>query len=205
MELDRVHSYSLITVVGVDISETQIQQAKLKLEEIENDNAKASVEFKVGDAHNLPIDSSSVDLLTCVTAWHRLDAEKFYAEARRVLKPRGCLAVYSHGGLVNDNERIKSVFSAFYDELFKLDCFAEENLHVIDNYKADELPFSCAQRIEFDLQQKSTMDQLLRFLSSVFMFRSYAAKYPKNTLMQTKKENYVVVNMMWRNLLFLVL
>ena len=177
-------------VVGVDISETQIQQAKLKLEEY--DNAKGNIEFKVGDARNLPIESSSVDLLTCAMAWHWLDADKFYAEARRVLKPRGCLAVYGHGVLVKDNELIKSALDTFHDDLFKFNCFAEENLHVMDNYKAVELPFSRAQRIEFDLQQKSTMDQLLGFLSSVSMFRSYAAKYPENTLMQTIKENYEV-------------
>ena len=177
-------------VVGVDISETQIQQAKLKLEEIENNNAKANVEFKVGDAHNLPIESSSVDLLTCAMAWHWLDADKFYAEARRVLKPRGCLAVYGHGGLVNDNERIKIAFDTFYDELLKFNCFAKENLHVRNNYEAVELPFSCAQRIEYDFQQKATMDQVLGMMSSMSMFRTFAAKYPENTLLQKIKENY---------------
>ena len=97
-------------VVGVDISETQIDQAKLKLED---DNAKGNIEFKVGDAQHLPIESSSVDLLTCAMAWHWLDADKFYAEARRVLKPRGCLAVYGHGLLVKDNEHIKTAFDIY--------------------------------------------------------------------------------------------
>ena len=132
-------------IIGIDISETQIQQAKLKHEELDNKNG--NIDFKVGDAHNLPIESSSVDLLTCAMAWHWLDAEKFYAESRRVLKPGGCLAVYGHGGLVSDNERIKVAFNSFYDELFKFDCFAKENLHVRNNYQAVELPFSRVQRI----------------------------------------------------------
>ena len=56
-------------VIGVDVSETQIQQAKLKHEEFTNGHImKATVEFKVGDAHSLPIESSSVDLLTCAMA-----------------------------------------------------------------------------------------------------------------------------------------
>ena len=179
-------------VVGVDISETQIEQAKLKLEEFENDNAKGNIEFKVDDAHNLSIESSSVDLLTCAMAWHWLDADKFYAEARRVLKPRGCLAVYGHGSgvLVKDNNRIKSAFESFYDELLKFNCFQKENLHVMDAYKAVELPFSRAQRIEFDFQQKSTMDQLLGFMSSMPMCRSFAAKNPETAIIQKIKENY---------------
>ena len=36
-----------------------------------------------------------------------------------------------------------------YDELLKFNCFAKENLHVRNNYKAVELPFSRAQRIEY--------------------------------------------------------
>ena len=87
-------------------------------------------------------------------------------------------------------DQIRSAMDAFHAELFKSDCFADENLHVLHNYRDVELPFSHAQRIEFDLQQQSTMDQLIGFLSSVSMFRSYAAKCPENTLMQTIKANY---------------
>ena len=90
-------------VVGLDVSETQIQQAKLKCSR-EATSSKLAVEFIVGDAHNLPFESSSVDLITCAMAWHWLDAEKFYNEAKRVLKPGGCLAIYGHGVTVNDNE-----------------------------------------------------------------------------------------------------
>ena len=179
-------------IVGIDISQTQIQQANLKLEGLENKHTKGNIKFIVGDAHNLPIESSSVDLLTCAMAWHWLDAEKLYTEARRVLKPGGCLAVYGHGGLVSDNERIKIAFDSFYDELFKFNCFAKENLHVRNNYQAVELPFSRAQRIEFDFQQKATMDQLLGMMSSMSMFRSLVEKYPENNILRRIKEDYEV-------------
>ena len=176
--------------VGVDISKTQIEQAMLKHKEFEKHHMKGNIEFKVDDAHNLPTESSSVDLLTCAMAWHWLDSEKFYAEAKRVLKPRGCLAVYGHGVHVNDNYRINDALETFHGELITFNCFPEEVIHVMDNYKAVELPFSCAQRFEFDLQQKSTIDQVLGLLSSVSMFTTYAAKYPKNTLMQTIRAKY---------------
>ena len=51
----------------------------------------------------------------------------------------------------------------------------------MDNYKAVELLFTRAQRVEFGLQQKSIMiDQLIGFMSSVSMFKSYAAKYSES-------------------------
>ena len=76
MDLDRVPSSSVEDfkkVIGVDVSETQIEQAKSKTE----------------SAHSLTIESSSVDLLTCGTAWHWLDPEIFYTEAKKVLKASG--------------------------------------------------------------------------------------------------------------------
>ena len=54
-----------------------------------------------------------------------------------------------------------------YDELLKINCFAKENLHVRNNYEAVELPFSRAQRIEYDFQQKATMDQVPGMMSSM--------------------------------------
>ena len=173
-------------VVGMDISETQIEQAKLKCCQSDY-QSKTNVEFIVGDAHRLPIESASVDLLTCATAWHWLDPEKFYAEAKRVLKPRGCIAVYGHGMEVVDNELIKNAFDIFIEELFQFNCFSEQNLHVLNKYKAVKLPFVQTQRFEFDFPQISTIDQILGLMSSVSMYRLYCEKFPENNLLERIK------------------
>ena len=52
-----------------------------------------SVKFIVCDAHDLPLESSSADLITCAMAWHWLDPELFY---RETIKPKGCMAVYGY-------------------------------------------------------------------------------------------------------------
>lgn len=173
-------------VIGLDISQTRIEQAeqKKKYQEVEN------VKFMVGDAHHLPIESSSMDLLTCANAWHWLNAEVFYAEAKRVLKPRGCIAVYGHGVRVEDNQRIKNAFDTFHAELFQYDCFAEQNLHVLNNYASVSLPFLNTQRIELEFSQKSSIDTLLCLFSSISMYNSYCQKYPENTLLQKIRANY---------------
>ena len=178
-------------VIGVDISKTQVEQAKLKSTE---GDYNTNSEFIVGDAHQLPIDSSSVDLLTCATAWHWLDAEKFYAEAKRVLKPRGCIAVYSHGIQVVDNERINNAFDTYYQEIKVSGCFAKQNQHVVDKYKAVELPFLERERIEFEFPQQATIEQLLGYLSSISMYATYCEKFPSNTLLQDIRANYEAAN-----------
>ena len=173
-------------IVGLDISETQIEQAKKK----QTENDFKDVEFVVGDAHDIPMESSSVDLLTCAMAWHWLDAEKFDAEAKRVLKQEGCIAVYGHGVRVSDNTRIRKAFDTFDAELFKFDCFAEQNLHVLNNYEAVELPFSNTQRVDLEFPQEATIDEFLGYFSSVSMYVAYCKKYPNNTLLQHIRANY---------------
>ena len=181
-------------VVGVDVSSTQIKQAKKQIKTEQAKSARANVEFLVADAQNLPFESSSVDLLTCAMTWHWLDTEKFYAEAKRILKPHGCIAVYGHGVRVADNARIRKAFDIFNGELFQFNCFPEQNLHVLNNYKSVELPFMHTERIDFDLPQQVTIDQLLGFFSSVSMYESYCEKYPNNTLLQKIKYDYEAQN-----------
>ena len=173
-------------VTGVDVSNTQIEQALSTRESSDYSN----VQFIVGDAHSLPIEPSSVDLLTCAMGWHWLDPETFYTEAKRVLKPGGCLAVYGHGVKIQDNIRVKNAFTTFDNELFQYECFAEQNLHVLNNYQAVQLPFDKVKRVDFQFPQETTFEKLLGFFSSVSMYQTYCEKYPNNTLLQRMRANY---------------
>lgn len=56
-----------------------------------------SLNDRVGTAEELPFPDGSVDLLTAASAAHWFDAERFIKEATRVLKPRGCLALFGYG------------------------------------------------------------------------------------------------------------
>ena len=174
-------------VTGVDVSNTQIQQALSTRES----SGYSNVQFIVGDAHSLSMEPSSVDL-TCAMGWHWLDPEAFYTEAKRVLKPGGCLAVYGYGpGVkVEDNDKVKNAFKMFVDELFEYECFAEQNLHVLNSYQSVKLPFDKVKRVEFQFPQESTFEKLLGFFSSVSMYQTYCEKYPNNTLLQRMRANY---------------
>ena len=177
-------------VIGVDISTLQIEQARLKGAELR----KTNVEFIVGDAHSLPLEASSVDLLTCGAAWHWLDADLFYTEAKRVLKPGGCIAVYGYGFRVTSNQRIMNAFDMFIDELFKTDCFSVQNLHPLNNYEAVKLPFSETQRYDYDFPQSSTIDQVMGLFSSVSMYTAYCERFPENTFLQKIRAGYEMEN-----------
>jgi ubiquinone/menaquinone biosynthesis C-methylase UbiE len=53
----------------------------------------------------LPFRDESFDLVTCATAWHWIRQDRRAAEARRVLRPGGALAVWwAFGGLESDED-----------------------------------------------------------------------------------------------------
>ena len=76
-------------VIGIDVSEKQIEHAKKKY---------SDVEFRVGQGENLQfLENCSVNLITTAQAMHWMNHGAFYREVDRVLKPGGTLAVYGYG------------------------------------------------------------------------------------------------------------
>ncbi|TWW80531.1 hypothetical protein D4764_01G0003460 [Takifugu flavidus] len=73
-------------VVGIDVSETQLEQARAVL-------SCPNITYRKGTAEDLPFPDGSVDLITASSAAHYFDKSKFMAEANRVLKPGGCIAL----------------------------------------------------------------------------------------------------------------
>uniref|UniRef100_A0A674P9N2 Methyltransferase type 11 domain-containing protein n=1 Tax=Takifugu rubripes TaxID=31033 RepID=A0A674P9N2_TAKRU len=73
-------------VVGIDVSETQLEQARAVL-------SCPDITYRKGTAEDLPFPDGSVDLITASSAAHYFDESKFMAEANRVLKPGGCIAL----------------------------------------------------------------------------------------------------------------
>uniref|UniRef100_A0ACB8EDA1 Uncharacterized protein n=1 Tax=Sphaerodactylus townsendi TaxID=933632 RepID=A0ACB8EDA1_9SAUR len=73
-------------VVGTDISEAQIEEAKQA-------GHPANVSYLVSPAENLPFEDNSVDFIMAFAAVHWFDIPRFMKEVERVLKPSGCVAL----------------------------------------------------------------------------------------------------------------
>src|SRR5262245_55012855 len=74
------------TVIATDASTQQVEQAQV--------NPK--VKYLVAPAHEAPIETGAVDVVTVAQALHWLELSSFYREVRRVSKPRGILAVWCY-------------------------------------------------------------------------------------------------------------
>lgn len=95
-------------IIGIDQSAAQIQHA----------TKKKNIEYRVESAEDLSaITDNSVDLITVATAIHWLDQAKFFANAQRVLKPGGILAICSISGPTPiKNPQIMNEFSQTHFE-----------------------------------------------------------------------------------------
>lgn len=88
-------------VIGMDVSEKQVQQARAKV----SCGKVPDVTFRVGPGENLDfLANNSVDLVTVAQAIHWMDVGLFYKEATRVLKTGGSLVLYGYGNTLLDNE-----------------------------------------------------------------------------------------------------
>lgn len=77
-------------VVGIDITEAQLEIATEQKEERDVDN----VRFERGDAEDLPYESDSFDVVVCRLAFHHFeDPSLVMEEMARVCRPNGTIAI----------------------------------------------------------------------------------------------------------------
>jgi ubiquinone/menaquinone biosynthesis C-methylase UbiE len=94
-------------VVGLDSASAMIAQAPLH----------PRVDYRKGYAEALPFRAASFDLVTVCSAYHWFDHERFLAEAARVLKARGWLALYKIGSMGHALDN--SSFASWKKDIFR--------------------------------------------------------------------------------------
>jgi len=81
-------------VFAMDIQPKMLQQLKIKLSKEENASLRKRVKVINGSAYGIPLEDESVDVCCMVSVLQEIpDREKALREVKRILKPRGILAV----------------------------------------------------------------------------------------------------------------
>ncbi|XP_063788618.1 uncharacterized protein LOC134944003 [Pseudophryne corroboree] len=159
-------------VIGIDISKSQINEAK-------RFTPQENVTYQVSPAEKMPFEDASVDLINADVAAHWFPVDQFFLEVTRVLKNKGCLALHS---LIpnftihykNCSEILTNIFNEAIDTL----CTFEEKPNNImkSHYQEmfEALPFADKQRIT-DITEVShvSVAELLGFLKSICMYRKF--------------------------------
>jgi SAM-dependent methyltransferase len=150
-------------VIATDASSEQIAHAR----------GPDNVRFRVATAEASGLDAHNVDLITVAQAAHWFDLPRFYAEAERVLKPGGVLALWGYGRLCLPGG-MDEIFRRFYGETVGPWWPPERKL--IDNgYRALDFPFAEIAAPDFFIEVEWDLPRLLGYLSTWSAVKGYRA------------------------------
>jgi SAM-dependent methyltransferase len=140
-------------IIATDASSSQLRSA------VPHDK----VSYRVAPAERTDIEAQSVDLVMVAQALHWFDLDAFYREVKRVLKPRGVLAVSAYN-LLEIEPEIDVKINAFYYETVGPYWPPERRL-LEDGYKSLAFPFrELSPPSHIRLEADWTLPQLAGYL-----------------------------------------
>jgi SAM-dependent methyltransferase len=140
-------------VIGLDPSTDQIAHAR----------PHPGVECRVAPAEDTGLEAASVDLLLAAQAFHWFRAEPFFAEAGRVLRRDGVLALVSY-----ELSRVTPDVDAVVDGLYRsLGTYWEPERRLVEEgYASVEVPFPEVPAPAFAMVSRWSLTDLLGYLGT---------------------------------------
>jgi SAM-dependent methyltransferase len=162
-------------VIATDASEKQIANAQ----------SHEIVEYRVAPAEKSGIGSDTLDLIMVAQALHWFDLDRFYAEARRVLKPDGVLAASAYN-LLHIETAIDEVVNRYYNEV--VGPFWPPERELIEQFSNLSFPFHEIDAPQFEMAVQWSLDHLLGYLRTWSSTQRFIAAKGSDPLEQIMDE-----------------
>ncbi|MBI1841987.1 MAG: class I SAM-dependent methyltransferase [Verrucomicrobia bacterium] len=142
-------------IIATDASREQIESAK----------PLRNVAFRVALAEQSGLPDASMDLITVAQALHWFDLPRFYAEAGRVLRPGGALAVWAYGVTTIEGDAVNALAQHFYANVVGPYWPPERRL-VEEGYRGIPFPFVEITPPPLRMEARWTLDQLIGYFTT---------------------------------------
>lgn len=142
-------------VIATDASREQIAAA----------TPHPKVEYRVAVAEESRLPDGAAGLITVAQALHWFKLDRFYAEARRVLKSGGVLAAWAYGMNEVEGEGVNELVREFYSNIVG-PYWPPERKQVEEGYRTIEFPFKEIEPPRFQMEARWTLEQLLGYFST---------------------------------------
>jgi SAM-dependent methyltransferase len=142
-------------VIASDASREQIGSAK----------PHPNVEYRVAPAEQSGLADGTVGLITVAQAVHWFDLDRFYAEARRVLRPGGILAVWGYGVDEVEGDAVNRIVLDYYENIVG-PYWPPERKVIEEGYRTIPFPFTELTPPPFQLEENWTFEELLGYMST---------------------------------------
>jgi SAM-dependent methyltransferase len=141
-------------VVATDASAEQLAHAR----------PHPRVRYRVAPAEAGGLPDASADLVTVAQALHWFDLDAFFAEAGRVLRPRGLLAAWTYG-LFESTPEVDRVVARYHDEA--LGAYWSPARRLVDEgYASIPFPWAPLDVPPFAMAARWTLDRLVGYLAT---------------------------------------
>lgn len=148
-------------VIATDPSRKQLEHAE----------PHPRVDYRVASAEVSLLDTASIDLITVAQAIHWFDLGRFYAEAKRVLKPGGVIAAWTYT-LLDVEAGIDALLTDFYKNVVG-PYWPPERRMVDDRYRSLPFPFDPIAPPAFEIRTEWSRDDLLGYLGTWSATQAY--------------------------------
>ena len=163
-------------VIATDPSQSQIEQSR----------AHPRIRYRLATAEESGLEDHSTDLLCIAQALHWFDFERFYPEAKRVLKKGGLIAAWSYG-LPSLSEELDHLILYFHDEMLR-GFWKQENEFVTRSYTTIPFPFPEIPSPNFQMEKEGNFEDLLGLLESWSTVQRYKEAMGRNPLLKIRTE-----------------
>jgi SAM-dependent methyltransferase len=164
-------------VIATDASEKQITNAE----------PHERVEYRVAPAEDSGIESETLDLIVVAQALHWFDLERFYAEARRVLKVNGVLAASAYN-LLHIEPTVDEVVNRYYYEV--VGPFWPPERKLIEQFANLPFPFHKIDPPKFEMTAQWSLEHLLGYLRTWSSTQRFIAANQSDPLDEIASELY---------------
>lgn len=138
------------------------------------------IRYAVEPAEKTALGDGSCDLVTVAQAIHWLKHDEFYAEARRVLKPGGLIAVWGYG-LHSVNEAVDHVVKKYYSEIVG-PFWPPERKIIEEKYETLSFPFQKIDTPQYEISAAYSLGEMRGYLASWSATQRYMQHHGKNPL-----------------------
>ena len=149
-------------------------------EQIRHIQSHPAIDYRVAPAEASGLADRSIDLVTVAQAAHWFDLPHFYAEAMRVLKPGGLIALWGYGRMVLPG-KMDAPFQRFYAETVG-PYWPPERALIDDAYRSLDFPFAEIEAPAFHIEVEWTLPRLMDYLSTWSAVKRFQATQEHNPL-----------------------
>jgi len=153
--------------------------------QIANAHPHARVEYHVAPAESSGIQAETVDLIMVAQALHWFDLDRFYAEARRVLKPHGVLAASAYN-LLRIEPAIDEIVNRYYYEI--VGPFWPPERELVEDFADLPFPFHEIEPREFEMTARWNLDHLIGYLGTWSATQRFISARGSDPLNETADE-----------------